>query len=177
MEGFRRAYDLPLTRRSFWPRRVRSLALVPLSAGADDGSESAGGVWARTFALAGGGGDAVAAGAGAGGGVGAAVDDCAGGERGDYCGDLSPGDGFDEAYARALWSRLLREPWSMLRRDWSWRASLPGAALATALWFVTTLLFGYVCDAVCRLFAGVWVVGCGDCVNVLAVHYCAERFD
>ena len=31
MEGFRRAYELPLTRGSFWPRRVRSLALVPLS--------------------------------------------------------------------------------------------------------------------------------------------------
>jgi membrane protein len=31
MEGFRRAYDLPLLRGSFWPRRVRSLALVPLS--------------------------------------------------------------------------------------------------------------------------------------------------
>ncbi len=31
MEGFRRAYELPLTRRSSWPRRVRSLALVPVS--------------------------------------------------------------------------------------------------------------------------------------------------
>ena len=38
---------------------------------------------------------------------------------------------------------LLREPWRILRKDWSWRASLPGAALATGLWLVSTLLFGY----------------------------------
>jgi membrane protein len=31
----------------------------------------------------------------------------------------------------------------VLRRDWSWRASLPGAVLATLAWLVTTLLFGY----------------------------------
>ncbi|HEV8492518.1 MAG TPA: YhjD/YihY/BrkB family envelope integrity protein, partial [Candidatus Angelobacter sp.] len=31
MEGFRRAHDLPLPRGSFWSRRVRALALVPLS--------------------------------------------------------------------------------------------------------------------------------------------------
>jgi membrane protein len=37
---------------------------------------------------------------------------------------------------------MLREPWGMLRRQWSWRASLPGAALATLLWFDATLLFG-----------------------------------
>ncbi|HEX4156280.1 MAG TPA: YihY/virulence factor BrkB family protein [Acidobacteriaceae bacterium] len=38
---------------------------------------------------------------------------------------------------------MVREPWVMLRRDWSWRASLPGAALATLLWFASTLLFGF----------------------------------
>jgi membrane protein len=38
---------------------------------------------------------------------------------------------------------MVREPWLMLRRDWSWRASLPGAALATALWFASTLSFGF----------------------------------
>ena len=38
---------------------------------------------------------------------------------------------------------LLREPWILLRNDWSWRASLPGAAVATLLWLVTTLVFGY----------------------------------
>ena len=31
MEGFRRAHDLPLLRGSFWRRRGRALALVPLS--------------------------------------------------------------------------------------------------------------------------------------------------
>ena len=31
MEGFRRAYELPLTSGSFWSRRIRALALVPLS--------------------------------------------------------------------------------------------------------------------------------------------------
>ena len=30
-------------------------------------------------------------------------------------------------------------------------------------------------DAVCELFAGVWVAGSGDRAAVLAVHYCAER--
>ena len=30
-----------------------------------------------------------------------------------------------------------------LRIDWSWRASLPGATVATGMWFITTLLFGY----------------------------------
>jgi len=34
------------------------------------------------------------------------------------------------------------EPWLALRMDWSWRASLPGAMIATLLWFVTTLAFG-----------------------------------
>ena len=37
----------------------------------------------------------------------------------------------------------VREPWALLRGDWSWRASLPGAALATVLWFLATLLFGF----------------------------------
>lgn len=37
---------------------------------------------------------------------------------------------------------MVREPWRVLRREWSWRASLPGAALATLLWFDATLLFG-----------------------------------
>ena len=45
-----------------------------------------------------------------------------------------------------MWERLqpwLREPWNLLRHQWSWRASLPGATLATAMWFVATLLFGF----------------------------------
>jgi membrane protein len=38
---------------------------------------------------------------------------------------------------------LVREPWMMLRRDWTWRSSLPGAMVATGLWFVSTLGFGF----------------------------------
>jgi membrane protein len=38
---------------------------------------------------------------------------------------------------------MVREPWVILRRDWTWRASLPGAALATVLWFASTLSFGF----------------------------------
>jgi uncharacterized BrkB/YihY/UPF0761 family membrane protein len=38
---------------------------------------------------------------------------------------------------------LLRKPMQILRKQWSWSASLPGAALATGLWFVSTLLFGF----------------------------------
>jgi membrane protein len=37
---------------------------------------------------------------------------------------------------------MVREPWAMMRKDWSWRASLPGATVATVMWFVSTLLFG-----------------------------------
>jgi membrane protein len=35
------------------------------------------------------------------------------------------------------------EPWLALHMDWSWRASLPGATVATLLWFITTLGFGF----------------------------------
>jgi membrane protein len=38
---------------------------------------------------------------------------------------------------------MVREPWVVLRPEWSWRASLPGAALATGLWFASTLSFGF----------------------------------
>ena len=54
MEGFRRAYDLPLTRRSFWPRRVRSVALVPVSLVPLAAASRAGDVWTFDFAVAGG---------------------------------------------------------------------------------------------------------------------------
>ena len=37
----------------------------------------------------------------------------------------------------------MRDPMTLLRHEWSWRASLPGAALATGLWFVATLAFGF----------------------------------
>ncbi len=37
----------------------------------------------------------------------------------------------------------MRDPLALFLQSWSWRASLPGAALATGLWFVATLLFGF----------------------------------
>ncbi len=36
----------------------------------------------------------------------------------------------------------LREPFQTFHAQWTWRLSLPGAVLATLLWFVATLLFG-----------------------------------
>lgn len=141
MEGFRRAYELPLTRRSFWPRRVRSLALVPVSLVPLAGASAlvvfghfisqwmAGEVtpalrmpvlvvssvarWAIAFSAS----------------VGIIAVIYHMGT------DLTK-------HMREHLEPLLREPWGILRRDWSWRASLPGAALATVLWLGSTLLFG-----------------------------------
>lgn len=142
MEGFRRAYDLPQTPGSFWPRRVRSLALVPLSLLPMTAASVlvvfghvithwmvgevtpslrmsvlvVAYVLRWTIALAG----SV--------GIIAVIY---------HLGtDLS-------THMRAHLEPLLREPWKLLRKDWSWRASLPGAAVATVLWLVSTLLFGY----------------------------------
>ena len=142
MEGFRRAYDLPLTQGSFWPRRGRALALVPLSLlpmtvasvlvvfGHVMTNWLAGEVTSSlrvtvlvlafglrwTIALAG----SV--------GIIAVIY---------HLGtDLS-------THMREHLGPLLREPWRLLRKDWTWRASLPGATVATLLWLVTTLLFGY----------------------------------
>jgi membrane protein len=142
MEGFRRAYELPLTRRSFWPRRVRSLALVPVSLvplAAASGLVVFGHLithWLAaevtpalrmpvlviSFVLR-----WTVAFAGSVGIIGVIY----------HLGtDLTK-------HMREHLEPLLREPWILLRRDWSWRASLPGAALATVFWLVTTLLFGY----------------------------------
>lgn len=142
MEGFRRAYGLPATRRSFWPRRARALVLVPVSLvpmtvasvlvlfGHMMTQWLAGEITASmrlpvvllalaarwTIALAG----SV--------GIIAVIYHLGTDMRTDARGHLEP---------------LPRGPWRALRRDWSWRASLPGAAVATVLWLVTTLLFGY----------------------------------
>jgi membrane protein len=142
MESFRRAYDLPLPHGSFWPRRVRSLALVPLSL-LPMAAASALVVFGHliTHWLAGEVTPAlrmpvlvlaillrwtiVLAGSV---GIIAVIY---------HLGtDLT-------THMREHLEPLLREPWILLRKDWSWRASLPGATVATGLWLVTTLLFGY----------------------------------
>ena len=142
MEGFRRAYELPLTRRSFWPRRVRSVALVPVSLvplAAASGlvvfghlitqwlaAEVTPGLrvsvlvisfvlrWTIAFA----------------------------GSVGIIAVIYHLGTDLT-THMREHLEPLLREPWILLRKDWSWRASFPGAALATVFWLGSTLLFGY----------------------------------
>jgi membrane protein len=141
MEGFRRAHHLPLLQGKLWQRRGRALVLVPLSllpmaaasalvvfghlltswlaqelpAGARPGFYGAVLVVRWTLAL----GTSV--------GIIAVIY---------HLGtDLSH-------HVREQLEPMVREPWVILRKDWSWRASLPGAALATALWFAATLLFG-----------------------------------
>jgi membrane protein len=145
MEGFRRAHRLPLPRRSFWPRRLRALVLVPLS------------LLPMTFATL-----LVVFGhyitvwlAGA-----LTVDArhsfyfvavilrwsiAVAGSVGIIAVIYHLGTDVSRQVREHL-EPLLREPHHVLSRalhgEWSWRSSLPGAALATALWFVTTLLFG-----------------------------------
>lgn len=141
MEGFRRARRLPLARRSFWPRRRRALVLVPLSlvpmtfasvlvvfghfltghlvAAMAPALRSPVYVLASvlrwTVALV----SSVA--------IIAVIYHLGTDLNLDVSSEIKP---------------LLREPQRALRKDWSWRASLPGATLATLLWFVSTLLFG-----------------------------------
>ena len=142
MEGFRRAHDLPLLRGSFWHRRGRALALVPLSLvpmAAASGLVVFGNALTHWMGR-------------------------------DLPNELKPT--FSMVTLLLRWSVALagsvgiigviyhlgtdltldvrtrlqpwvREPWNVLRKGWTWRASLPGAALATALWFVATLLFGF----------------------------------
>src|SRR5579875_1108394 len=142
MEGFRRAHDLSLPPGSFWSRRGRALALVPLSllpmtaasalvvfghlltrwlaaelpAFVRPGFFLASLILRWTLAI----GTSV--------GVIAVIY---------HLGtDMS-------RHVRDQFEPMVREPWVVLRRDWSWRTSLPGAALATVLWFASTLSFGF----------------------------------
>jgi membrane protein len=142
MEGFRRAHQLPLAAGSFWSRRGRALALVPLSmlpmtaasglivfghlithwmatelpTYVRPGFVVASVVLRWTLAL----GTSV--------GVIAVIY---------HLGtDVS-------RHVREEMEPMVREPWVMLRPEWSWRASLPGAAVATGLWFASTLSFGF----------------------------------
>jgi len=147
MEGFRRAHRLPLGRHTFWIRRRRALELVPLSllpmtmasalvvfghmitqwlAG-----EMSGSMRLTIYAVAYGLRWAVA-----------------------LCGSTAIlaviyhlGTDVSTQLTERLMppelGPLLRAPMQILRKEWTWRASLPGAALATGLWFVSTLLFGF----------------------------------
>jgi membrane protein len=145
MEGFRRAHELPELAGSFWPRRLRAVALVPLSLlpmaaasllvvfGHVVSSWMAGAMfqdlrgvflvitvllrWA--VALAG----SVT--------ILALI----------YHLGTDPAKRL-ELRLEPMIRETLRQPLWLLRREWTWRASLPGAALATLLWFVSTLLFG-----------------------------------
>ena len=137
MEGFRRAHELPLQRKAFWSRRGRALALVPLSL-LPMSVASVLVVFGHLITQW-------------------------------LAGEVVP-EVRTSVYVVAFvvrWSMALMgsvgiiaviyhlgtdltkhmrehmEPWLALRMDWSWRASLPGAALATGLWFVSTLLFGF----------------------------------
>ena len=137
MEGFRRAYDLPLCAATFWQRRRRALLLVPLSL--------------LPLALASG---LVV--------FGRLLTDW-----------LTRFASHDVQIVLALVSLLLRwsialggsvaliaqiyhlgtdvthhvreyvHPMLGLRMERSWRNSLPGATVATVLWFASTLIFGW----------------------------------
>lgn len=142
MEGFRRAHNLPLPPGSFWSRRGRALALVPLSLLP---------MTAASLLVV----------------FGHVMTHWMAAELPTY---VRPG--FFVALLILRWTLALgtsvgiiavvyhlgtdmsrhvlqemepmvREPWVMLRPEWSWRASLPGAALATVLWFASTLSFGF----------------------------------
>jgi membrane protein len=146
MEGFRRAYKLPLLRKSFWPIRLRALMLVPLSLlpmtaasalvvfghllthwvamqvapGLKEPVYVVAFLVRWTVALAG----SV--------GLIAVI----------YHLGTDMTRGMREYFEPLVTDVLAGGPLQLLRRDWSWSASLPGATVATVLWFVSTLVFG-----------------------------------
>lgn len=142
MEGFRRAHELPVLPGSFWQRRGRAFALVPLSLvpmalasglvvfghllihwlanHVPDPVRTP--VYLLAFVLRW--GIALAGSVG----IIAVIY---------HLGtDLS-------THMREHLEPWIREPWLALRADWTWQRSLPGATLATFLWFLTTLIFGW----------------------------------
>jgi membrane protein len=141
MEGFRRAHELPILPGSFWHRRGRALALVPLSL-VPMGLASVLVVFGHlliqsianhvpspvrtpVYLLA----YAVRWAVALAGSVGIIAVIYHLGT------DLS-------THMREHLEPWVREPWLVLRNEWSWRRSIPGAMLATGMWFLTTLLFG-----------------------------------
>lgn len=142
MEGFRRAHDLPLPPRSFWSRRGRALALVPLSLLPMTAASALvvfGHLITRWLAME----------------LPAVVRPgflvlsvvlrwtiAVGTSVGIIAVVYHLGTDLNR-HVRDEMEPMVREPWVVLRPEWSWRASLPGAALATALWFASTLSFGF----------------------------------
>ena len=142
MEGFRRAHELPLVRGNFLRRRGRALALVPLSLlpmAAASALVVFGNVLARWLA----------------GEMPPAMQGpflvlalllrwavALAGSTGILAVIYHLGTDPQVQIHKRL-EPWLRAPWNLWRHEWSWRASLPGATLATALWFVATLLFGF----------------------------------
>jgi membrane protein len=142
MEGFRRAHDLPLARGSFWPRRRRALALVPLSLLPMTAAsvlvvfgnlmthwlvgEVAPALRSLVYVLA----------------FLVRWTVALAGSVGIIAVIYHLGTDLSRSMSEEL-APLLRSPWTVWRKDWSWRSSLPGAAVATLLWFVTTLGFGF----------------------------------
>ncbi|MEO7029932.1 MAG: YihY/virulence factor BrkB family protein [Acidobacteriaceae bacterium] len=136
MEGFRRAHNLPLEGTGFWRRRGRALLLVPLSllpmAAASAlvvfghfltqwmahqfAPEARAPFYIAAFLLR-------------------------------WSVTLAGSVGIIAViyHLGTDVSKHMREhmgPFLGLRMDWSWRRSLPGATLATAMWFLSTLVFG-----------------------------------
>ena len=136
MEGFRRAHDLPANAVSFWRKRARSLALVPLSLVP---MSLASGLVVFGYLIS----------------QWLVAHAPHSAERPVYLvasllrwGIALSGSVGILAVIYHLGTDLTKhmrdhiEPFRKFHMDWSWRSSLPGAALATLMWFASTLLFG-----------------------------------
>jgi membrane protein len=149
MEGFRRAFHLPTDQWSFWDRRWRSFALVPISLfpllvasllvvfghlltewlAARVGSPMRAPVFVIAFVLR----WAVAFASSV--GIVAVI----------YHMGVPPtclGDEVEGSDDSRLWGSV-RTMRAMSTLERSWTRTLPGAVLATVLWLVTTLIFGW----------------------------------
>jgi membrane protein len=152
MEGFRRAHRLPLGRKTFWIRRRRALELVPFSLLPMTAAsalvvfghmitqwlahEMGGSMLLTVYAVAYGLRWAVAL-------IGstailAVIYHLGTDVSVQLMEHLTPPGLLPSNSVPPL-----RKPLLILRKEWTWIASLPGAALATGLWFVSTLLFGF----------------------------------
>jgi membrane protein len=149
MEGFRRAFNLPADRWGFWSRRWRSFALVPIALvpltiasvmvifghyatewfAGSLGNSARGTVFLFAFAVR----WTVALVASI--GVIAVIYHMAIPAAG-----LAEAEDLDIAPDQ-LWGSV-RTMRAMSKMEKSWKRTLPGATLATAMWFLTTLLFG-----------------------------------